>query len=728
MYWAMSWINRYLIFKIKLFKNYFCYGLCLLCIFAVTVNSLAENDIDNDSKINSDSIKNTGFNIAIFKENDFPAKGVPDLLTPDFLFKNLAERFSVIYLDIAQLSNEKYLDAHKVDLLILPYGETFPCQAFAQIKRYIFEGGGILNIAGRPFWEPVVKISGKWQKLDKGDSYKNFMSALGIKYYERRDDKSIGLSVTTSLGDTPIQPTHGNVFPYRVPVRDFYFLEELLNIKDNKQIVLIKSWRNPYSPLLKNLPRKWCLIGAKDADNPLNPKSPLSQRKLIQIIDNLAFPIIIYGLETSLPAYLREEKVTVSVKAANMRKNKETAEIEFKFIGEDGMTAYCTRANIELSPGEQTIVKEICDPGVLKDSFYKISAELKKNDVIFDKEENGFVFIDKNILKNGPTIKIIGDKFAINGKKSFILGMNYYESKLGELMWLAPNLLRIRDDFKAMHALNINFVRIHYHHSKWFRDYFNLVVKQELDPYFNIADQTVLPSERSLRILDAVIQLAQEEGLIFCMDIFSLVPEEMGDPVGWLGLKERIVEKEKIDVQKKFIALLAKRYKDVPGITWDLWNEPRLGVEDLGKLRLWAKQLRNILIENGDRHLITIGDDISLYLLDELDYASIHADNLGDFSKLKNLDKPFIFQEIWNSAGCSLREEVRQADKLKADFNDFLKSKAAGFVPWQWTRQARLWGNASDSEKWDDELGLCVHDDGSPKPAYYVLRGKINNY
>jgi hypothetical protein len=52
-------------------------------------------------------------------------------------------------------------------------------------------------------------------------------------------------------------------------------------------------------------------------------------------------------------------------------------------------------------------------------------------------------------------------------------------------------------------------------------------------------------------------------------------------------------------------------------------------------------------------------------------------------------------------------------------------------VPWQWTRQARLWDNASLPEKWDDELGLCVHDDGTLKAAgktYAFLIKKLLNH
>jgi hypothetical protein len=350
----------------------------------------------------------------------------------------------------------------------------------------------------------------------------------------------------------------------------------------------------------------------------------------------------------------------------------------------------------------------------------------KREGLILDKEENGFVVIDENILRRGPLIQAKGIRFLINEKMSYIFGTNYYESRLGELMWLRPNILRVRQDFKSMRNLGLNFVRIHYHHSKWFRDYFSQVIGENLMPYLQVADVTALPSERSLRILDAIIQLAQDQGLIFCMDIFSLIPEEMGSPLGWLTLKERILDKDKIAVQKKFIEILARRYKNVPGITWDLWNEPRLDKADYETLRKWAEQIKEVFRKNGDNHLITIGDDSSLHLLDVLDYASIHTYEPQEFSFLKNLNKPFIFQEVWIDAGNSLKDEMRQAEELKKDFIASLKTESAGFVPWQWTRQARLWNNTCDAERWDDELGLCVHDDGSLKPAGKVYSSLIS--
>ena len=650
------------------------------------------------------------FKIAIFKEKDFPSIGSPVSLTPEWLYDGLSKKFFVAYLDFNKLGDKKYLNLKTFDLLILPYGEAFPHKAFPRIKEYLFEGGGLLNIAGRPFWVPVDKIKGKWERMDIADPYKEFLSPLGIKYYQSSENNNIGLSVVTSLGFSPIQPTHGNVFPYRIPVRDFYSL-------NGSPGVFVKAWRNPYAKGSKNIPGKWCLIGAVGEGHPLNPKNPDAQALLMQIVEYLSYPIIIYELEPDFAGYYQGEKVNISLRALNNSRLRQKAMVEFEIFDKEEKPVYKKSKSIELEPGEIITLSETWQPKTFHSAFYKIKAILKTDDIVFDKEENGFVVIDRDVLRGGPSIEIKEKAFTINGERSLILGVNYYESKLGELMWLRPNLLKIREDFKSMGEVGINFIRIHYHHSKWFRDYFSQVVKKDLDPYLQVADTTALPTERSLRILDAIIQLSQEQGLVFCMDIFTLVPEEMGNPIGWLGLRERILDKDKVAVQKKFIRLIAQRYKDVPGVVWDLWNEPRLDREDYELLRNWVREIRQSFRKGGSNQLITIGDNLSLHLLDVLDYGCIQTYEPGELDSIEDLTKPVIFNEVWNPAGCSLNEEERQAEELKKDFSAFLKTNAAGFMPWQWTRQARLWNDSSDTEQWDDELGLCVRDDGSLKPA-----------
>jgi len=706
-----------------MFKNA---NLRKVILFFVLIILLKNAPEDIPGMKPSFALPQENFTIAIFREEGFPSEGVPKSLTPEWLYEHLSKQFYVEFVDISKLSDRARFNAERYNLLIMPYGEAFARDTFPFIKDYISAGGGLLNLAGRPFWAAKEEINGKWRSADVDDPYGQFLSQLGIKYYESLENDYAGLSVTTSTAYTPILPTHGNVFPYRIPARDFYFSrsgnfyffpDDTKGKIDKTQIIYVKSWMNPYIEEPNNIPQKWGLIGAKGESHPLNPQNSRAEEQLTQIMEYLSFPVIIYGLESKLAAYCQGEQVRAFLKIINYGKAEEACSVQFKFLDEKDSVIYKEKRPLVLKPGAKESLRVTWQPPEFKSNFYKVTATLFKDDKVLDMAACGFVVKNNEILKNGPSLKVKDNIFLVDDEPSYLFGVNYYESKLGELVWLRPNMLSIRRDFKSMRSLGINFVRMHYHHSKWFRDYFSEVIGQEPDDYFQIADSTALPSERSLRILDAIIQIAQEEGLIFCMDIFSLVPKDMGEPVGWLGLRKRILDRKKIGVQKDFIKLLSLRYNEVEGITWDLWNEPRLNDDDLESLRNWAAEMKAVFRKNHADHPITIGDNLSLRLLDVLDYASIHTYYPEEFVSVKGLSKPFVFQEVWNDAGYSRQEEARQVRKMEDDFKHFLKTEAAGFMPWQWTRQARLWNNQSRDERWDDELGACAHDDGSIKPA-----------
>jgi len=694
------------------------------------------------------------FHIVIFQEAGFPAVGLPKELSVEWFKKNLqAQGYSVSYFNTPQLLNNSLFNSHQVDLLILAYGETFPIEAFNAIKDYLEGGGGLFTVAGRPFWLPLKKINGKWEAVD-ARPYEDFLAKLGIKYYQS-DNMSLscefskelfegfsgkplfikadtGLIVTTSDKSVKMAPTRGNVFPYRIPCRDFMPIIKGLDKTGEILInpaILIKSWKNPYLRGNK-VPNKWSLIAIKGEDNPLNPESPYAAKVLENLMGYLSSKIVLHSLETNYACYYQKEAVRFGVKALNYGPEDKALRINFIIKDSKNIIVYRATKKVDLPAGTEATMGDVWRPGNFLDDFYTLGVTIKDRGKFIDKEETGFVVWNNKILKKEKFLRINGRYFLRGDKKIFLSGTNYYESKLGELMWLHPNMLSVKEDFEKMQKMGVNFTRIHYHHSKWFRDYITRVARLPLEPYYDISDHSPLPTQRSLRILDAFIQLAQRYDLIFSMDLFSLVPEEMGDPQGWLGFSERIVDPQKVALQKEFAGILAKRYKDVPGITWDLWNEPRLEkIEDINKLKDWALQLMRVFRENGDNHPITIGDNLSLKLIDILDYASIHTYEPAKFIPPVNLNKPFIFQEVWNDVGCSLEEETKQEKKLKNDFYSALGKKASGFAPWQWTRQARLWDDTNEAEKWDDELGVCVHEDGTLKEAgrlYLSLIKRIN--
>ena len=85
-------------------------------------------------------------------------------------------------------------------------------------------------------------------------------------------------------------------------------------------------------------------------------------------------------------------------------------------------------------------------------------------------------------------------------------------------------------------------------------------------------------------------------------------------------------------------------------------------------------------------------------------------------------------QEVYLDHLEDLTSELAQAEDMREGMLASVRNGLAGFAPWSWTRQMRLWQNSYEHdpafrmESWDDRLGTQVHDDGTLKPAGQVFK------
>jgi hypothetical protein len=93
------------------------------------------------------------YRIALFDDPQIPTPTVPS--SPDELAKILAgTNITITRIDAAGLSDPKVLDAEKIDLLVLPYGPSFPAKAEDSIRAFCEHGGDFLSLGGYAFDQP----------------------------------------------------------------------------------------------------------------------------------------------------------------------------------------------------------------------------------------------------------------------------------------------------------------------------------------------------------------------------------------------------------------------------------------------------------------------------------------------------------------------------------------------------------------------------------------------
>lgn len=124
---------------------------------------------------------------AILRDH-LPVRGTAS--SPETLAQLLRETHSVRFLDADALADTRQLNRHRFDLLVLPYGESFPLAAWNTVQKFLSAGGDLLTTGGYAFQSPVIKKNGKWEFYNEEiaeESSPNLLSGLGTSGWKPSD-------------------------------------------------------------------------------------------------------------------------------------------------------------------------------------------------------------------------------------------------------------------------------------------------------------------------------------------------------------------------------------------------------------------------------------------------------------------------------------------------------------------------------------------------------------
>lgn len=102
-----------------------------------------------------------GGTVAIFREENFPVRGVAS--SPERLGHLLTDAgLQVSYLTSADLASPATLNPALYNLVILPYGASFPAAARQNFTSYLHRGGSFISIGGYAFNDLLLKEGEQW--------------------------------------------------------------------------------------------------------------------------------------------------------------------------------------------------------------------------------------------------------------------------------------------------------------------------------------------------------------------------------------------------------------------------------------------------------------------------------------------------------------------------------------------------------------------------------------
>lgn len=693
--------------------------------------------------------------IGVFRDPAFAGHEVPASLRPEHFQEVWGARKNVrvVFLDKDQIRDYFILFKSRMDILVYPYGELYPMDVFpvfsgAAMNNYLKRGGAVLTTGGVPFAQPVSEklepppgFARKPGDLNlKNRLYVRWVAPLGYKYYVHpyqptvtRVDQAYfpGLPAELDVAGCPLgivgvnsshapvpKPSHGNTFPERYPARQVTPL--MWGTDKYGQVLatnalLIQDFQNGSRRIH---------LAQQTEPHPLSPGSPIFRPLMDSLLNLLTNRVVVESVETNYACFRQHEPVVVRAALLSFEPQETEVEVTLEIHG-GGKTVDSHTETLHI-PAQQRVTKEWhWTPETFETDEYEVYVRVRRSGQTVSSGENGFVVWNETVVRQGPRVDIQGQYFRVGESETFLSGTNYYESTHGEMMWFRPNMKRIAEDLRQMRSCGVNLIRPHYHHLKWFKDYL-LFEHERLFPYFSSLEnlESPMPDERVWRIWDAIIYLCQKAGIVYGGDLFTLVPEEMGDPRGWSPLLDRVDCLEKRAVEEEFLKRINSRYKGVPGIAWDLWNEPTVPLADL---KDWTRAMRRTMQKTGANRLVTVGGGTGEDLGNLVDYLGIH----GLLKKLRatvnQMDMPMMMQEVWIRHGDDLASELAQAEDMRECFLATVKNGLCGIAPWSWTRQMRLWQDsyvhypAVRMESRDDRLGAQTHDDATLKPAGQVF-------
>ena len=137
--------------------------------------------------------------IAAILEDDLPVRGAAS--DPKALGRLLLETHQVHFVTAAQLADASYCNRANIDLLVLPYGESFPLAAWKAVETFLMDGGDLLTTGGYAFRSPVVEKAGKWQFYESvvdHESGANLLPAFGAAGASWKASDATSASVETA--------------------------------------------------------------------------------------------------------------------------------------------------------------------------------------------------------------------------------------------------------------------------------------------------------------------------------------------------------------------------------------------------------------------------------------------------------------------------------------------------------------------------------------------------
>jgi len=503
----------------------------------------------------------------VFWQDGFPTVGSQPV-SRDVLLKALDDR-DVVFAGIAELKDAAVWK--DVDLFVLPYGSAVPAEAWASIKSYLRDGGNLLVLGGEALRVPIASANGKFVPSPPQDTYarelgfdhsyevpvssgSHFMWRDGYSFLQAPQIRARRFFTTEGSldGFGYMMDAEGERVAAPVVVKDHTSVALPPEAMLGSRIVLLDFepepgyWESPDGLLLIRESAAYARQGATSfwVEAPFSTVKPDEPINVVVHLRNARRERLGQSLSGEVKLELRSGEKVLQTERVSVTGTEVDAEVSF---------------HTTLPLGFYTIRGLYEDAGQPRE-FY----------------QNALWVEDGKLLTSGPTLGVQGDFLARDGKPFFPVGSNYFGTEANGWDFSGPRNAWIWErDFTEMEKHGVNFVRT----GVW------------MTHLHFVEPLTDMVTQRFERNLEAYLLCARRHNIFVNFTFFAFVPHTgmrsffEADDSG----RNPYTDPVSIRGEQDYVLSVVNRFRNVPGLSWDLINEPSFSNPN----RLWKGNTPN---------------------------------------------------------------------------------------------------------------------------------------
>ncbi len=490
----------------------------------------------------------------VFWQAGFPTVG-SESIGRDVLSRALAG-MDPSFVDLAALNQAATLS--HADLLVLPYGSAFPVDGWKAIEQYLHGGGNLLVIGGQPLRVPVAQANGGFERQRPQDTYARVLDFRHTYEVPVAKDAHFAWRYGYALGAAP-----------QVKAKRFFTVEGRLDglgyMSDSAGMLVaapvIVADRN-FGPM----------VGSRMVALDFDPEAGYWQSgDGTELIRQAASYAAQGAMDLSVEALFSTIRpnepplITIHLRSPRQQQGAGAAKGEVKLtLTSEGKTVDAATLPIRPSNAVDLSTVDLNAPfhRPLAPGFYTVSAVYSVNGKFRAFHQNGFWVEDDSYVAAGPVLGVKGDFLTRDGAPFFPVGTNYFSTESNGWDFSGPRNAWVWErDFAEMERHGVTFVRT----GVWMPN--GRFIESNAGGGVN---------ERFQRNLEAFLLCARQHHIAVNFTFFAFAPHS-----GPEGRPDRVatppnpyLDANALHAEHAYVRSVVERFKNVPGLSWDLINEP----------------------------------------------------------------------------------------------------------------------------------------------------------